>query len=176
MPGAKSLRPGRLGAALLACLAVLALIAAGTQAAAKPAPKKKTAKAAVTQPAYCSAAHMGNVSPDPLLGTGSNKVLENNLTVTPGAAGVIGVPTAGGTTGTVLNPVTGNTFQVAYLEETEVYEFLNNAGTASKPLSPGASDSGKAILKDLPSGIVNHFNPATAQSTGKGLPYAVILS
>lgn len=171
MSGARSTRAGWLGAALTASVTALALVATGAQAA----PKKK-AKAAVVTPAYCSATHIGNLSPDPLLGSGSNKVLENNLTITPGAAGVLGVPANSGTTGSVLKPSTGNQFQVAYLEETEVYEFLNNAGTASKPLSPGASDSGKAILKDLPSGIVNHFNPATPQSTGKGLPYAVILS
>lgn len=159
MPGARSARLGGLGAAVAACVAVLALVTSG---------------AAAATPAYCTAAHIPNVSPDPLLGSG--KILENNLTLTPGAPGVIGVTTKSGTTGTVLNPVTGNAFQIAYIEETEIYEFLNNAGTASKPLSPGASDSGKATLKSLPSGTVNHLTNPPAPSSGAGLPYAVILS
>ena len=92
----------------------------------------------------------------------------------------IGIPTTAATTGSYSEPSVGNTFAAAFLDETELYEYLNDAtGGPSPNGSPGAYDAATNGLQSLPSGTVVPYSGVTPTgpslpTTGAGLPYAAI--
>lgn len=137
--------------------------------------------AAAPKPSICQAQSAPSFTPDPVLGAGASQYFgDAEMATIPSTASTIGIPDPTSTTGTVGSPITGENFAAAYLDETELYEYLNNSTSGANPAgSPGAYDAGQPpILNSLPSGTVSHLSgsPGPSPSTGAGLPYAAILS
>jgi hypothetical protein len=134
-----------------------------------------TAAGAATPP-FCSAQTAPSFTPDPVLGSGASQYFgDAEVATIPSTATTIGIPSPTSTTGSPSSPVHGQKFAAGYLDETELYEFLNNSTSGANPAgSPGAYDATQPVLDNLPTGNVKHLDGTT--STGAGLPYAAILS
>jgi hypothetical protein len=104
-----------------------------------------------------------------------DKVLEVNLVTVPSTSTTTGVPTASAITDSAVGPGASENFEAAFQEETELYEYPNNATSGPSPDgSPGAYDATQSILNNLPIGNDVHEDSTT--SSGMGIPYAAILS
>src|SRR5581483_11877449 len=114
------------------------ILTGGTAYAGPPKPPKDPPP---PPPAKCTPpTNIPNFLPDPVLKT--NKDFEENLAEIPSTATTTGIDTNSSSTNTAASPGSLTQFAAGYSEETELYEYENNATSGPKPNgSPGAYDA-----------------------------------